>query len=58
MESLWETVVYSWLAATGALVAFVIFTWFKATAAREEARSRASAPRAAAARMRHQRRVT
>ena len=58
MESLWETVMYSCLAATGALVAFVTVTWFKATVAREEARSRASAPRAAAARMRDQRCVT
>ena len=56
MESLWVTVVYPWLAATGALVAFVIFTWFNA---REEARSRASAPRTAATgRTHHDRRVT
>ena len=32
MESWWVTVVYSWLAATGALVAFVIFYWFAAAA--------------------------
>ncbi len=58
MESLWETVVHSCLAATGALVAFVTVTWFKATPAREVARSRASAPRAAAPRKRDQRRVS
>ena len=53
MESLWVTAVYPWLAATGALVAFVIFTWFNA---REEARSRASAPTATTGRTHHDRR--
>ena len=52
MESLWVTVMYSCLAATGALVAYVTLTWFKAAAVREEARSHASARR------RHQRRAT
>ena len=33
MESLWVTVMYSCLAATGALVAFVTFTSFKARGA-------------------------
>ncbi len=56
MESLRITVMYSCLAATGALVAFVTFASFKA--AREEARSRAPAPSAVVARIRDQRRVT
>ena len=46
MESLGETVMHSWLAASGALVAFVIFTRFKA------------ARTAATGRMHHHRRVT
>ncbi len=54
MESLWETAMYPWLAATGALVA-LIFTWFNA---REEARSRASAPTATTGRTHRDRRVT
>ena len=32
MESLWVTVMCPWLAATGALLAFVIFTRFNALA--------------------------
>ena len=58
MESFWVTVMYSWLAAR-ALVALVILSRFNATVAREEAHSRASTSRTAAAgRMHHHRRVT
>ena len=58
MESFWVTVMYSWLAAP-AVVALVIFSWFNAAVAREEAHSRASTSRTAATgRMHHHRRVT
>ena len=56
MESLWVTVMYSCLAATWALVAFV--AWFKAAQAAEAGGCAASARRSAAARRRHHRRVT
>ena len=59
MDSFWTAVVYLWLAATGALVAFVMFSWFGAAAARKEAHSRAQTSRTAATeRMHHHRRVT
>ena len=58
MDSFWTAVVYLWLAATGAVVAFVMFSWF-AAAARKEAHSRAQTSRTAATeRMHHHRRVT
>ena len=36
MDSFWTAVVYLWLAATGALVAFVIFSWFARGGARRK----------------------
>ena len=58
MESFLVTVIYSGLAAP-AVVALVIYSWFNAAVARQEAHSRASPLRTAATgRMRHDRRVT